>query len=122
MKNQRRKDDKNIVIILFSHHFLLNFAPNLLLFYVFHLFSTNNAENDYFDKNKGCPNILQGFSSYITDLLCFLLKISKQRVSRPFKADLGSSSKVGPGGPFVRYLKVEVTQISFKSILDGQCM
>ena len=31
---------------------MLNFTPNLLLFCVFQLFSTKNAENDYFDQRN----------------------------------------------------------------------
>ena len=33
---------------------LFNFSPNLLLFALFQLFSTKNAENDYFDPRLGC--------------------------------------------------------------------
>ena len=46
-------------------HFFANFFANLLICYVFQLFSTKIAKNDYFDQCLGCT-APKRWSKYIT--------------------------------------------------------
>ena len=49
-----KQSTSNLVQTLKKNFFLLNFAANSLLFYVFPAFWHTNAENDYLNQRLGC--------------------------------------------------------------------
>ena len=83
----RIKHSTSVWMLTQKTRFFVQFYSNLLLFCVFQLFSTKNAENYYFDQCLGCtsPKRWLKYTTHVTNLFIFSsLDVHSFSVMLPF--------------------------------------